>query len=194
MSASADSTGTADGNEDLIAAIRRDHRQIERQFDSIEMATDLQARDDAFRELVRTLVAHETAEQVIVHPLTRRRSEEVAEARLAEEKEGEVLLALLEELGVGSDDFEIQLARLRRDVLEHAGREERDEHPLIEREVDAERLDRLGDAFRTAERAAPTHAHPHSPRSATGNVVAGPFMAIVDRVRDAAQRALGSSS
>jgi hypothetical protein len=32
---------------------------------------------------------------------------------------------------------------------------------------------------------APTHAHKMAPTSATGNVVLGPFVAMVDRVRDA---------
>jgi hypothetical protein len=31
---------------------------------------------------------------------------------------------------------------------------------------------------------APTHAHPHGPNSAIGNMVVGPFAAMVDKVRD----------
>jgi hypothetical protein len=42
--------------------------------------------------------------------------------------------------------------------------------------------------FRAAQRMAPTRAHGHSPESATGNVVLGPFVAVADRTRDAIRK------
>jgi hypothetical protein len=36
-----------------------------------------------------------------------------------------------------------------------------------------------------AEKFAPTHAHRMAPESAVGNLLVGPFVAMVDRVRDA---------
>jgi hypothetical protein len=39
-------------------------------------------------------------------------------------------------------------------------------------------------AFVTAETMAPTHAHRFAPDSATGNLLLGPPVALVDRIRD----------
>ena len=43
----------------------------------------------------------------------------------------------------------------------------------------------MGRAFQLAEAMAPTHAHRMAPESAIGNLLVGPFVSMVDRVRDA---------
>src|SRR2546421_149069 len=40
------------------------------------------------------------------------------------------------------------------------------------------------EAILIAERVAPTHPHPHGPETALGNLMVGPFVAMVDKVRD----------
>jgi hypothetical protein len=40
-------------------------------------------------------------------------------------------------------------------------------------------------AIKVAERMAPTHPHPHGPDGPIGNLLVGPFVGMVDRVRDA---------
>ena len=57
--------------------------------------------------------------------------------------------------------------------------------PLLRRSLDADTLQSMRSAFETAERMAPTHPHPHGPESAIANVLVGPFVAVVDQVRDA---------
>jgi hemerythrin superfamily protein len=172
---------------DIIDAIQDDHRRIEQLFDRLVGDGD---QDDATAEqLVRLLVAHETAEQELIHPLTRRIDETVAEGRLAEEKTAEKALAGLEDLDVGSPQFRAKLVALRDDVLRHAREEETREHPRIRSEVDAEQLQRMTPAYDAAKAIAPTHPHPTSPTSATGNLVLGPIVAIADRVRDSVRNA-----
>ena len=61
--------------------------------------------------------------------------------------------------------------------------------PLLERTVDEEQLRRMTSALKVAEGVAPTHPHKAAPESAVGNMVVGPFVAIVDRVRDAIRSA-----
>ena len=68
--------------------------------------------------------------------------------------------------------------------MAHAEAEERELFPILESKVDPERLREMSDAIERAERMAPTHAHPHSPESASGNMLVGPFVAMVDKVRD----------
>jgi hypothetical protein len=44
---------------------------------------------------------------------------------------------------------------------------------------------RLGERYKQAKAAAPTHPHPHAPDTPPANVVSGPVTALADRVRDA---------
>jgi hypothetical protein len=51
---------------------------------------------------------------------------------------------------------------------------------------DTSYLEMLGQKFRGEKLAAPTHPHPHTPTSAVGKKVVGPFAAFIDRMRDSA--------
>jgi hypothetical protein len=174
--------------DDVIAAVLRDHAEIKRLFGEVTSARSVDAKQEAFRRLVRKLVVHETAEQEVVHPLIRgadARAAKVVEKRLEEEKEAETVLAELGELDISSAEFDGRLAALQTDVVEHAEAEEEHEVPLLDEKVDAKRLRQLAPVFRVAENTAPTRPHPEGPTSALGNVAVGPFLAIADRVRDA---------
>ncbi|HUI48554.1 MAG TPA: hemerythrin domain-containing protein, partial [Acidimicrobiia bacterium] len=52
----------------LVAEVQRDHREIERMLERVDRTTGTERRD-AFEELARKLVVHETAEELLVHPL-----------------------------------------------------------------------------------------------------------------------------
>lgn len=105
-------------------------------------------------------------------------------ARIDEQKAAEELLVRMEELDPASAEFEADLHRLQEAVLDHAGAEEEHVLPVIVRHDEA--LDRpgLGARYLAAKRRAPTHPHPHAPHRPPGNVVTGPAVAFVDRVRD----------
>jgi hypothetical protein len=104
---------------------------------------------------------------------------------MAEEDEATAKLAELEELTPDGDGFDVKLAAFAREVLAHAEAEEQELFPILEADCDAAQLERMGHAIERAEKLAPTHAHPHGPTSAVGNYLVGPFVAMVDKVRDA---------
>jgi hemerythrin superfamily protein len=178
--------------ENLIAAVQADHEQIKAMFGEVSSAPTSEAKREAFERLVRKLAVHETAEQEVVHPLTRRAGDgdPIVEQRLEEEVEGTKKLAALEEMGVEADDFDSRFRRLEQEVLAHAEREEQQEHPRIAQVVEPERLGSLGRVFRAAERTAPTRPHPKAPTSATGNMVVSPVLALIDKTRDAIRDAM----
>jgi hypothetical protein len=133
------------------------------------------------------LAVHETAEEEIVHPAARRalpNGNLIVTARLQEENEAKQLLSDLEDLDVGSPDFDMNFLRLQKDVLMHAQFEEDQEFEPLADVLDDERLDRMRKAVEFAERVAPTHPHPGI-ESATANILVGPFAAMIDRTRDA---------
>jgi hemerythrin superfamily protein len=138
------------------------------------------------------LAVHETAEELVLRPVTKSAGDEgkrIAEARIAEENEAKQVLAGLEKLDPQSDTFLTEFGSFASDVLEHATKEEQQEFPLLRRENDPDRLAKLGAAMEKVEKVAPTHPHP-SAKSTAATAVMGPFASIVDRTRDALAAAL----
>jgi hemerythrin superfamily protein len=137
---------------------------------------------------VNLLAVHETAEEMVVYPTVRDSGpdgERIADARTAEESEAKHALAELERTDIDSAEFATRLQAFQRLVETHAGNEEREVFPLLRETQTPEQLRKMAEYVERAERAAPTHPHPHGPESATGNLLVGPFVGIVDRVRDA---------
>jgi hemerythrin superfamily protein len=176
------STAEQHDAKSLLTLVERDHREIEQMLELISMTAN-GARRATFEDLVRKLAVHETAEEEVVHPLARRiGAEEVASSVMDEESTAKHALAELDGVDVDSNTFDQRFAALKHDVLAHAQREERDEHPLISANTTGDQLERLGMIFSAAEAVAPTHPHPDVPAGA--NLVLGPIFAITDRVRD----------
>ncbi len=171
--------------DDLIAAVLEDHAEIHSLMNEVDTTTG-EHRQEVFEDLVAKLAVHETAEEQVVHPLTRRVADAdgVVDQRLEEEDKGKKALAELEKMGTDTPEFSTKFDELRDEVLRHAQNEEQQEHPLLE-SADEQQLVRAATVFRAAQKIAPTHAHEHAPESAVGNTVIGPFVAMVDRTRDA---------
>lgn len=166
--------------------IRQQHDQIRELFDAVEQA-DPAERADAFQPLVRLLAVHETAEEMVIYPAAAigEAGREIVDQRKAEEDQAKKELVELEKLDASTSEFAQRLAAFRADVFQHAEAEELEVFPLLTEVADTEQLKRMTAMLRTAEAMAPTHPHKAAPESALGNLLVGPFVAMVDRVRDA---------
>jgi len=172
---------------DVTVMLAQQHQQVNQLFTRIGNGKTGSAADD-FCELRRLLAIHETAEEEVVYPALRKLGEEgerIADARIAEEDEAKQVLRDLEQIGVNEPAFGQKFAEFRRAVLAHAEAEEQQVFPRLRQASSPETLATMGKALLRAEEAAPTHPHPHAPNSAVGNIVGGPFLAMVDKVRDA---------
>ena len=148
-------------------------------------------RKGSFDRLVNLLAVHETAEEMVVYPAVRASGPDgdaLADARTAEESEAKDALSELEKIGVESPDFDTKFDAFQHMVDTHARNEEREIFPLLRQSQTPEQLQKMAKAVEAAERIAPTHPHPHGPESAVGNTVVGPFVAVVDRIRDALRK------
>ena len=171
---------------DVVDIIRDQHSTIRRLFAEVTSAAP-DRRGDAFQPLVRLLAVHETAEEEVVYPAIMKLGDDgatVAEERRAEEDQAKKVLAELEDLDASTVDFMVAFAAFEDDVEEHAQSEESTVLPLLLACTLDERST-MGEAFQAAEALAPTHAHRLAPESGIGNMLVGPFVAMVDRVRDA---------
>ena len=173
--------------EDAVQFLRDQHDTIRELFSSVADATG-DARKEAFEPLVRLLAVHETAEEMVIYPAIRSAGEEgnkIVEARLQEEDQAKKQLSDLEKLDPASGEFDALFRQVRTAVESHAEKEEQEAFPLLERITDDAQLTRMTAALQVAEGIAPTHPHKSAPESAIGNAIVGPFVSMVDRVRDA---------
>jgi hemerythrin superfamily protein len=176
------------GSDITATELLRQQHQTVQQMLSQFVPSKGSDRGELFDCLRATLAVHETAEEMIVYPVLRGISDvgkKIAEARVEEESEAKDVLAQLEKLGVDGSGFDEQFEAFRKSVLKHAGAEESEVFPLLESNVDNEKLRKMASSIQMAEKLAPTHPHPHGPDSAVGNMLVGPFVGMVDKVRDA---------
>jgi hemerythrin superfamily protein len=177
---------TTTQEQDVVDLLLEQHDQIRSLFSQVQSAQG-ETKRDLFEDLVRLLAVHESAEEEIVHPFARRKlddGDQVVDARLVEEDEAKHVLAELYDLGVDHPEFDAKLAAFAMSVNEHATHEESEEFLHLRQTVEPDRLRRMAGALKAAEATAPTRPHPHAPESAAGNVLAGPPLAIFDRIRD----------
>ena len=176
---------------DVVSQLLAQHELVRKAIDAVAKTTTPKARQDAFDTLRELLARHETAEEMIVRPLTRGidGGEAVAAARMNEENESKDVLAKLQTLDIASVEFARTFETFAKSVLEHALAEEAYEFPLLRSMLDADKLEQAERALLMAEKTAPTHPHT-SARSTAMNYFAGPFAAVADRARDAVSRAL----
>ncbi|MEV6101813.1 hemerythrin domain-containing protein [Nocardia sp. NPDC051981] len=172
--------------DDVVALLEEQHTQIKDLLQQVETASG-DAKRQPFEDLVRLLAVHESAEEQVVHPASRRAkvAGEVIDDRLHEEDEAKHVLAELYELGVTHDQFAGKFRDFAGSVIEHAELEEKEEFAQLRRSLSERDSTRLATAVRVAEAVAPTRPHPQAGESATANVVFGPPLALFDRVRDA---------
>ncbi|HTQ19529.1 hemerythrin domain-containing protein [Mycobacterium sp.] len=171
---------------DVVDFLVNQHEQIKSLF-AQTLSSSGEARERAFVELRRLLAVHETVEEEIVHPRAKRKianGKAVVGQRLEEEHEAKTVLQELEKLDVGSTEFIRLLTELRDAVLDHAEHEETDEFARLAGELSSDELEKMGRAARLAEAIAPTRPHA-GVESQAANLVAGPFVAMLDRARDA---------
>jgi hemerythrin superfamily protein len=171
--------------EDVIEILLRQHDRIREGFIQVKAATG-QERKEKFAELRALLAAHETAEEMVLRPVSSQTAgTEVADARNAEEKAANQVLSELDGLDVTSDEFDTLFRKFQESVLEHAANEERDEFPYVQKGRPADELASMGRVLLAAEKLAPTHPHPSTAGSPTLQWAAGPLASVLDRARDA---------
>jgi hemerythrin superfamily protein len=174
---------------DMIAILLEQHQRIRDLFTHVKENAG-ERRQQAFDELRALLAVHETAEEMVLRPISRRDAgTEVTDARNEEEREAARELTVLEMMDVSSAEFDRKFAAFERAVLDHASHEEQDEFPLVRAREDPDTLLALGRTLRAAERVAPTHPHPSTAGSPAAQWAVGPFASLVDRSLDALKNA-----
>ena len=151
---------------DVVRVLRAQHARIRDLFAEVKTETG-DHKQHAFDELRALLAVHETAEEMVLRPVTSQADgddgKRIADARNHEESEANGVLKDLERLDVTSPEFEEKLAAFERAVDDHAEAEEQEEFPLVLASCDQDQRATMGKHMLAAQRIAPTHPHPSAP-------------------------------
>jgi hemerythrin superfamily protein len=176
-------------DEDVVDILLRQHERIREEFIQVKAATGAERRQ-RFSELRALLAAHETAEEMVLRPVSSQvAGPEVADARNAEEKEANKVLAELDDLDATSEEFDTLFRQFQQMVLDHAANEEEHEFPLVQKGRPDHELASMGRVLLAVEKIAPTRPHPAAAGSPTLQWAVGPFVSVLDRARDALEAA-----
>ncbi|WP_203903987.1 hemerythrin domain-containing protein [Virgisporangium aliadipatigenens] len=170
-----------DSEWDVVDRMTEQHHRIEHQFRHTLRVTG-DARHSAFGRLARLIAVHETVEEEVVHPLTRRCDPDGHLADHLLDAEHRISDALADAVRADAAGEAAEELRALRDMIRaHARQEEHDEFPRLRRDVPADELCGLTDAVQEAEEAA--DIRDEEPQSR-----AGWLPRTADRVRDALRR------
>src|SRR3954451_10500255 len=134
--------------------LREQHQNVKQMFSQLAAAEGAQ-RGELFDCLRATLAVHETAEGMIVYPALHNIGDEasrIADQRIEEETEAKRVLSDLEKTGVDGTGFESQFEQFRTSVLQHAEAEESQVFPLLDSNVDSQKLHQMASAIQAAEK------------------------------------------
>jgi hypothetical protein len=175
---------------DVVRVLLEQHARIRELFADVKTAEGVH-KQHAFDELRALLAVHETAEEMVLRPVTAETAgQSVVDARNQEEAEANEVLKKLEKLDVDSPDFDQMLEDFESAVDDHAEAEESEEFPTVLADCDEEQRRTMGTHLRAAEAIAPTHPHPSTAGSTVAQYTVGPIASLVDRTRDAIKSAM----
>lgn len=181
--------------EDILRVILEQHQRILELFIGVRSATG-EARMDALSELRALLMVHETAEQLVVHPVTSDTlGPDFVERLTQAENEMTTAIGQLEDIPPEHGQFIENLDALEAMILDHFYVEETEELPNLLDQCPIEDRLRLGRRALAGAKLLPTRPHPAldgAGRAATA--VAVPIASLIDRARDAIARESSASS
>jgi hypothetical protein len=175
--------------EDVVRVVLDQHQQILDMFGGLRAASG-DARTGVLRELRALLVVHETAEQIVVRPVTSNLiGSEFVGALGTAETELTNAASQLEDVRPEHGQFDENLDALEAMIVDHFFTEESEELPVLLDQGPIEDRLQMGRRLLAAAKVLPTRPHPTIDNAGTAaTLLAAPLTSIVDRARDAIAR------
>ena len=183
---------------DAFEILRSDHAAVEQMLAALETSpghsagagsTVVAARKEVAQRLVIDSSRHEAAEEEYFWPTVRARladGDTLADEAIAQEQEAKEALARLDKLDAEQDEFDEVIAALIPAVRRHIEFEETQVWPFLRDALGGAEARELGEKLAKAKEHGPTRPHPHTPANPGVLKAAGPAVAALDRLRDAA--------
>ncbi len=171
----------------VIELLQRDHSEVDELFRRVNLSDKPESIDELTKQIVHDLSVHAAVEEQFVYPLIRAKVDggsALADEAIEEHQQAKRLLADLEKLDAGSAEHSATMQELIGSIRHHVEEEEGDLFPKLRAEVSEGTLDKMGALVEQAKKVVPTHPHPLVPGTATAQLLAGPWAAMADKVRD----------
>lgn len=171
----------------VIELLQRDHSEVDELFRRVNLSDKPESIDELTKQIVHDLSVHAAVEEQFVYPLIRAKvngGSALADEAIEEHQQAKRLLADLEKLDAGSAEHSATMQELIESIRHHVEEEEGDLFPKLRAEVSEGTLDKMGALVEQAKKVVPTHPHPLVPGTATAQLLAGPWAAMADKVRD----------
>lgn len=178
--------------------LAKDHQEVKRMLAELELGPtaatgadpdQLALRKKMVQQLVIEESRHEAVEEMHFWPAVRKHvsdGTDLANQAQAQEQQAKEVLARLDKLDPDDEGFEALLATFIGAGRTHVAFEETTVWPSLRGVLTAAEADDLGRELQDAKKLAPTRPHPHTPASPAVLKTAGPVVAAVDHLRDAA--------
>ena len=129
-----------------IKLLKQQHREVEALFKQLEKARSARPRQKAFEQIADKLAVHATIEERHFYPSVNRRATEEILLEAVEEHLGvKRVIADMLDLDAGDETFEAK-AKVLKDLVEHhVEEEEKDLFPKIQKLLDADELEAIGE-------------------------------------------------
>lgn len=174
---------------DLVEVVLADHRGFEAAFAELERgAGRIEDRKDLVDHVIAEIVRHEAAKEQFLYPAVRSHLPDgpaIADRALESHAAAELVMKELEGLPATDPRFEGLVALMIEDVRRHLAEEEAVLLPRLRASCDDEHIQDLGYRVLAAKEFAPTRPHPHSPDKPPANLILGPGVGFIDKIRDA---------
>jgi len=179
---------------DVFEVLGAAHRDVElmldRMQDMIGAPAKLRDQGGALADTLITAVSqHEAAEEQYFWPAVRRNAGDggsLAAGGIEQEAEGKKVLAELDGMAPDDPQFVPLMTKFDHAARAHIAYEEQQVWPGLRAALPADKAYGLGAKLARATQAGPTRPHPHTPPSPAVLKAAGPAVAAVGRLRDAA--------
>lgn len=173
---------------EVIQLLKKDHQLLRSLFTKFERSTrDGAARKEIVEQIIRELSMHAGVEEQLVYPLIRREVPQLESKvflALEQHHAAKVLMAEIQKLGPEHDRYIPKVMVLKQAIDDHIEMEEAILFERLQRAVNRENLETIGERVEEAKRLAPTRPHPRAPDTPPGNLMTGPLAKMMDMGRD----------
>lgn len=172
---------------EIIELLTKDHREVDELFRRYHLSDRPETIEEITRQVVHELAVHAAVEELFVYPLIRAtvdEGSELADHAIEEHQEAKRHLADLEKLEAGSAEHGKAMEELIETIRHHVEEEENEVFAKLEQATSQTVRTNLGAIVQESKKLVPTHPHPLVPGTATAQLMAGPWAATIDKVRD----------
>lgn len=184
------------GERSILSRQSADHRDLQDLMLAHEGATDPARRSALLAELADRALRHAFAEETVLFPAYRQYLPHTADVVTAHiEGEHQAVndsLKRLQDIDPQDPAYSELVSSTFAVIRDDARNEEDVLLPQLQQVLTEDALRALGDAWEVARRTSPTRPHPKISRRPPGNLLAAPFLAVSDRVKDAVDSAGGA--